>query len=107
MEKRQSLRKDLRVKAVMTLDNGMKMTVKTSDIGKFGLGVTGVLRQLDVGQPVHVAFEMPFSGQVHNISVNGRVSHCTDTPYDGFRTGVQFADSNSESVTILSQYVGG
>jgi hypothetical protein len=107
VEKRQTQRKDLRVKAILTLDNGMKMTVRTADIGKFGLGVTGVLRQLDVGQTVHVAFEMPFSGQIHNISVNGRVSHCTNTPHDGFRTGVQFTDLNSDSVSILSQYVGG
>jgi hypothetical protein len=85
----------------------MKMTVRTADIGKFGMGLTGILRQLDVGQEVHVAFEMAFGIKVHNISVNGRVSHCTNTPQDGFRTGVQFTDLNSESVSILSQYVGG
>lgn len=106
MEKRQSLRKDLRVKAILTLENGMKMTVKTSDIGKFGLGVTGVLRQLEIGQPVHVAFEMPVGMKIHNIAVNGRVSHCTNTPSDGFRAGVQFTDLNSEGAVVLSQYVG-
>ena len=107
MEQRQSLRKDLRVKAILALENGMKMTVRTSDVGKFGMGLTGLLRQLDVGQEVHVAFEMPVGPKVHSISVNGRVSHCMGTPGDGYKAGIQFTDLNSEVSSVLSQYVGG
>ena len=106
MEKRQSLRKDLRVKAVLVVGDGMRISIRTADIGKFGMGLTGLLRQLDIGQDVNVSFELPVGAQIHQITVNGRVSHCVNTPNDGYRAGIQFVDTESHDVSILAQYVG-
>ncbi|MDF3035454.1 MAG: PilZ protein [Paucimonas sp.] len=106
VDKRQSQRKDLRVKAVLTMEGGMRMTVKTTDVGRFGMGLTGLLRQLDVGHEVRVAFEMAVGSKLHQIDVSARVSHCMSTPTEGYRAGVQFTDLNSDCAAVLSQYVG-
>ncbi len=106
MDKRQSPRKELRIKAIMTVNGGMPMTVRTMDVGKYGMCLVGVLKQLAVGQEVHVTFDMPFGGKIHNVAVSAKVSHCMDTKHEGFKAGLQFVNLDSEGVALLAQYIG-
>ena len=106
MEKRQSLRKELRIKAQLTIDGKGSMTVRTMDIGKFGMCLVGMALPLTPGEQVHVAFEMAFNGVIHPLAVNARISHCVNTTDDGFRAGLQFVDLDESAVALLAQYIG-
>lgn len=106
VDKRQSARKVLRIKAVLTVNGSARWNVRTTDIGMYGMCLNDIARALDPGQEVHVAFEMAFSGKVHNVSVNARVSHCTDTRSDGFKAGLQFVDPDPEVTAMLERYLG-
>ena len=106
VDKRQSARKLLRIKAVLTVNGSVRWNVRTTDIGMYGMCLNDIARALEPGQEVHVAFEMAFSGKVHNVSVNARVSHCTDTKTDGFKAGLQFIDVEPEVSVMLGQYLG-
>ena len=106
IEKRQSLRKQLRIKAMLTVDGRMPMKVNTIDIGKFGMCLNGVLYSLDPGQAVGVAFQMVCSGKIYDVAANARISHCTSTINDGFKAGLQFVNLDSEVAAMLAQYVG-
>ncbi len=106
VDNRQSPRKVLRIKAILTVEGSARWTVRTMDIGKYGMSLNDIARPLAPGQEVHVAFEMAFSGKVHNVSVNARVSHCTDTKLDGFKAGLQFVDLDPEVTAMLGQYLG-
>lgn len=106
MDKRQSLRKELRIKALLTVNGTGPMTVRTMDVGKYGMCLIGIVRPLTTGEEVHVAFEMAINGEIHNVAVNARVSHCMNTTSDGFKAGLQFLDLNSNGVTLLAQYIG-
>jgi hypothetical protein len=106
VDKRQSARKVLRIKAILTVNGASRWTVRTMDIGKYGMCLNDIARPLVPGQEVHVAFEMAFSGKVHNVSVSARVSHCMDTRTDGFKAGLQFIDLDPEVDALLGQYLG-
>jgi hypothetical protein len=106
IDKRHSARKVLRIKAILTVGGSAKWNVNTMDIGKYGMSLTGIARRLAPGEEVHVAFEMAFSGKIHNIGVSARVSHCTDTRTDGFKAGLQFLDLDPDMTTMLGQYLG-
>lgn len=106
IEKRQSPRKVLRIKAILTVGGSAKWNVTTMDIGKYGMSLTGIAKKMAPGEEVHVAFEMAFSGKIYNIGVNARVSHCTDTRTDGFKAGLQFLDLDPELTAMLGLYLG-
>lgn len=106
MERRLSPRKPLRIKARLTANGSLPMMVKTVDVGRFGMGVIGIARSLAIGQEVRVEFEMAVAGQVHQIDVNSRVSHCTETASDGFKAGLQFVELDPATAALLGRYVG-
>lgn len=106
-EQRQSLRKVLRIKALLTIGSATPIVVKTMDVGKFGMGLVDIPEQLSAGQVVGVAFEMFFDGMNHDVSVNARVSYCIRGDGPGFKAGLQFLDLNSsEGVALIAQYIG-
>jgi hypothetical protein len=106
IEKRQSLRKELRVQALLTIDDAAThVFVRTMDIGKFGMGLVGIPRQLTTSQQGLVAFELFLDGEVHNVGVRVRVAYCI--PDGGsFRAGFQFLDLDSVGAALIARYVG-
>jgi hypothetical protein len=106
MEKRKSPRRELKLPATMIVDGMMPAKVRTMDIGKFGMSLVGIVYQLNAGQDASVSFDMFFGGKLHHIAVSARVSHCVNTPSDGFKAGVQFLSLDADVADLLAKYVG-
>lgn len=106
VEQRQSQRKVLRIKALLSIDDAAPLAVRTMDVGKFGMGLVDIPLQLSIGQRIQVAFEMFFDGKNHDIEVNARVSYCIKAEGDGFKAGIQFLNLDAEGVLLIAQYIG-
>ncbi len=107
IEQRQSSRKVLRIKAILTIGSAEPITVRTMDVGKFGMSLVNVPDQLAIGQVVDAAFEMFFDGINHHIVVNARISYCVQTEDEGFKIGLQFlALDSSEGAALIARYIG-
>lgn len=104
IEKRQSPRKELRIKAWLTMDDGEMAPVHTADIGKFGMGLTGVPEQYPMGAQGAVAFDLFLNGQIQRIDARLRIAYCI--PFEkNFRAGVQFLELDSDSAKLIARYV--
>lgn len=106
MEKRQSPRRELKLQASLMADGMMPAKVHTMDIGKYGMSLIGIAKQLTPGQDVNVSFDMFFAGKLKHIAVNARVSHCVNTQSDGYKAGVQFLSLDADIEELLAKYVG-
>ena len=106
IEKRESPRRELKLPASLISDGMMPAKVHTMDIGKYGMSLIGIARQLTAGQDVNISFDMFFAGKLHHIAANARVSHCVDTPIDGYKAGVQFLSLDADIAEVLAKYVG-
>lgn len=107
VEQRQSQRKVLRVKALLTIGTTEPITVQTMDVGCFGMSLVDVPAPLAIGQMVDVSFAMFFDGMNHDISVNARISYCLKLDDAGFKVGMQFlALDTSEGAALIARYIG-
>ena len=106
VDKRQSPRKALRIKTLLTIDGAAgPMLLHTVDIARFGMGLTGLPEQLRAGQHGRLAFDLFLDGRIHSVDVGIRIAYCI--PADaGFRAGLQFVDLDSTGATTIAQYVG-
>ncbi|CAN5189282.1 hypothetical protein BH11PSE11_BH11PSE11_19900 [soil metagenome] len=105
-EKRQSPRRELKLPASLIVDGMMPAKVRTMDIGKYGMSLIGIGKQLPTGTDVNVSFDMFFAGKLHHVAVSARVSHCMSTISDGFKAGLQFLSVDAEVEDLLGKYVG-
>lgn len=104
-EQRQSLRRELPIRAILTLAGATPMTVRTMDVGKNGISLIGITTHLATGQQVSVALEMFFRGKIRNIRASASVAHCVDTGDDGYKVGLQFLEFDSQGAALLTQYI--
>jgi hypothetical protein len=106
-DQRKSPRRELKLQAMLMVEGASKpRKVKTLDIGQFGMTLVGIATPLEAGQEVRVSFDMFFAGKLHQVEVNSRVSHCMNTPTDGYRAGLQFLTVEAETADMLAKYVG-
>jgi hypothetical protein len=106
VDKRRSPRKELRIKALLTIDGGAgPVLLHTVDIARFGMGLTGIPAQLQAGRHGRLVFDLFLDGRIHSVDVGIRIAYCI--PADaGFRAGLQFVDLDSAGATTIAQYVG-
>ena len=103
MDKRQSLRRELRVKATLTVGGEPPMAVQTMDIGKFGMGLVGILKRFPMGQEATVEFDMAAG----RVALRTRIAYCIDGGAEGgYKAGLQFLDLESDAAALVAQYVG-
>lgn len=88
------------------IDGATPLTVRTNDVGKFGMGLVDIPLQLSIGQLIRVGFEMFYDGTNHDVEVNARVSYCLKAEGDGFKAGIQFLNLDSEGALMIAQYIG-
>src|SRR4051812_17626358 len=106
IEKRQSLRRELRVQALLTIDDATAhVLARTLDIAKFGMGLVDLPAQLTTNQQGLIAFDLFVDGQLHNVGMRVRVAYCIP---DGrnFRAGFQFLELDSPGAALIARYVG-
>ncbi len=106
IEKRQSPRRELKLQATLMVDGLMPAKVRTMDIGKYGMSLIGIAKQLTVEQHVNVSFDMFFACKLYHVAVSARVSHCLHTANDGYKVGLQFFSIDAEVADLLAKYVG-
>jgi hypothetical protein len=106
VDKRQSPRKELRIKAFLTIDGApAPILLETVDIARFGMGLTGLPEQLKAAQHGRLAFDLFLDGRIHSVDVGIRIAYCVPAGA-GFRVGLQFVDLDSAGATTIAQYVG-
>lgn len=105
-DQRQSLRKELRIRATLSADGLAPLQVQTMDVGKFGMGLVGIPLQLQSGLEVQVAFDLFFNGKVHDVAVSARVAYCFYDDSHGFKAGLQFNRPESAGADLIAQYIG-
>ncbi len=106
VDKRKSPRKELRIKAFLTIDGAAApILLHTVDIARFGMGLTGVPEQVKAGQHGRLAFDLFLDGQIHSVDVGIRIAYCIPAG-PAFRAGLQFVDLDSAGATTIAQYVG-
>jgi hypothetical protein len=106
VDKRESVRKVLRTKAAVTMDDGAEpMLVNTTDIGKFGMCLINIQKPITMGQHIRVTFDIFFGGDIHKVDLSARVAYCFYNDGEGYKAGLQFLDLASEGVNIVAQYI--
>ena len=105
-DKRESPRRELKLQAILKVEDMMATKVRTLDIGKYGMALIGIARQLTTVQDVNVSFDMFFAGKLHHADLYGRISHCMNTKSDGYKAGLEFLSLDAEFESLLAKYVG-
>ena len=105
-EKRQALRKIVRIKTELTLPDSNPIFVNTVDIGQYGMCIIKLPLQLITLQKVRVNFEIVLNGRIQAVGIDARVSYCVFTDDDGFKAGLQFLNLESAEAALIAQYVG-
>jgi hypothetical protein len=103
-DQRQSQRKELRVRARLTVDNEEPVWVQTADIGKFGMGLARIPQNLKSNAQGLVQFEVMLAGQIEHVSIRVRVAYCIPAGTE-FSAGIQFLDLQSPGALLIAQYV--
>jgi hypothetical protein len=103
-EQRQSIRKVMRVKAILQVDGAGTMAVRTMDIGTSGVGISSP-HPLQTGQTGHVSFEMYFNGKIHLIGSRVKVMYCIYSSSDGFKVGLQFVNIDTAGVGTIARFM--
>jgi hypothetical protein len=104
-DQRQSPRKELRIKALVTMDGATAhVFVQTKDIARFGMGLIGIAEPLPANAQGLISFELFLDGAIRHVDVKFRIAYCIpDGPT--FRAGIQFLNLDSAGAAMIAQYV--
>ncbi len=103
-ERRQSLRKRLQRRAVLTTTQHETVVTKTIEVSHGGISVMSP-KPLPKGMEGTLRFDFFFNG--HDALVNGafKVMNCACSGLDGFRVGMTFAISNPEGQQLIAEFL--
>lgn len=102
-EQRQSNRKILKVKALVTVDGGETLVARTIDIGGDGMCVS-VPQRVAQGAVAMVRFELYHDGKSTSISVKSRAQYAILSS-DEFKVGFQFVNLELSSMASISRFL--
>ena len=102
-EQRQTQRKVLKVKALIALDGGASLTVRTVDISSSGMCVS-TAEPVTLGANCQVRFDLLVDGKPSAIQVRSRVSYCILSGNE-FKVGLQFVNLDLASMTALARFL--
>lgn len=104
VEQRQSIRKVLKIKAILTLDATPPMQVRTLDIGDNGMCVS-LPHQLKPGTGGHVAFVLFINGKSYGVGCRVRVAYSLYNSRDGFKSGLEFQNLDMAGTVAIGKYM--
>ncbi len=102
-EQRQSLRKILKVKALVTTEDGDTVVARTIDIGGDGMCLS-VPQRIPQGAMAMVRFELFHGGKSTSISVKSRAQYAILSS-DEFKVGFQFVNLELSSMASISRFL--
>lgn len=102
-EQRQTQRKVLKVKAMIALDGGQPLAVRTVDISSTGMCVS-TPEPLTLGADCQLRFDLLVDGKPNSIQVRSRVSYCILSGNE-FKAGFQFVNLDLSSMTALARFL--
>ncbi len=102
-EQRKSIRKVLKVKALVTVDGGAPFLARTLDLGGDGLCLV-VPQRIAQGAMAEVRFELFHAGKATPISVKTRAQYAILSS-DEYKVGFQFVNLELSSMASISRFL--
>lgn len=102
-EQRQSTRKILKVKALVTVDGGETLVARTIDIGGDGMCVA-VPQRIVQGTIAMIRFELFHDGKSTSISIKSRAQYAILSS-DEFKIGFQFVNLELSAMASISRFL--
>lgn len=102
-EQRQSVRKLVKVKALVKVEGGEPIMGRTFDLGSSGVGVLLDL-PLKVGVNARVSIGLLINGVVSPVHTQARVQYCIFSNGE-YRLGFQFMQLEMATVTLLGRFL--
>jgi hypothetical protein len=102
-EQRQSARKVVKVKAVVTVDGGPPITGRTLDLGSNGVCVNAP-EPVPAGKLAQVSFDLLIDGKAYPIHARSKVSYCIFSNGE-FKIGLQFLTVDLSAMTTIAKYL--
>ncbi|WP_296944785.1 PilZ domain-containing protein [uncultured Massilia sp.] len=102
-DQRKTVRKILKVKAVVAMDGQAPLPARTSDIGSNGVSVT-VAHPLQAGQAGQVSLDLLVDGKPTPLHARAKVMYCIFSG-DEFKVGFQFMNLDLNAMSQLSRFL--
>lgn len=102
-DQRTTQRKVLKVKALLTLEDGETLTARTLDVGGEGLGLV-TTRSVPHGAICMVQFELFHEGIVHLIAIKAVVQYCILSNGE-FKVGFRYVNLALSSMAAISRFL--
>lgn len=102
-ERRSGQRRPMKTKALLAVEGGAPMQVRTVDISTNGLGISAQ-EPLRAGVPVSVKFELYVDGHGHTIIARGLIAYSLFSGGE-FKAGVTFSQLDLTAMTLISKYI--
>lgn len=102
-DQRNTVRKILKVRALLSIDGSEPLVARTLDVGADGVCLV-LDNPLPAGTVADLYFEIFHDGKLRPITSRAKVQNCI-LSNAGFKVGFQFLNLELASVTILSKYM--
>jgi hypothetical protein len=102
-DQRNTTRKILKVKALLSIDGNAPQVARTLDVGTDGVSLV-LEHPLKPGAVVDVYFEIFHDGKLRPITARSKVQYCI-LSNAGFKVGFQFVNLELSSMTMLTKYL--
>lgn len=103
IERRGGQRKPFKTKALISVDSGSPVWVRTVDLSENGVGIASG-EPLKVGVPARVRFELSFDGQAQAVEARGTIAYCHLSGGD-FKVGISFSQVDMATMMLISKYL--
>lgn len=102
-EQRQSVRRPLKVKAVLAMEGHAPVQTRTMDIGTNGMALT-MSGPVQAGLAGQIKFDLFFDGKATPITARVKVAYCI---FGGgeFKVGLTFVNLELAAMTVISKYL--
>lgn len=102
-EQREGVRKVLKVKALLTLEDGETLMARTMDVGGDGLGLV-TPKAVPNGAVGMVRFELFHGGKVQSIAIKARAQYCILSNGE-FKVGFRFVNLELSAMAAISRFL--
>ena len=102
-EQRQTLRKVLKVRAMLAIDGHPVVPARTFDIGGAGMGIT-VPNPINANLSGNISFEVFLDGQPTVITAKIKVAYCIFSGGD-YKIGLNFVNLELSSMSLIAKFM--
>lgn len=104
-EQRLSARKPLRTRSTLVLGADESLPFEAIDIASGGMGMS-LSRKLNAEQQCRLSFALFGNGEMRDVSVVAKVTHCVPCKGNVFKAGLQFVEMVNEAIkTTAGQFM--